>query len=56
MIVDSNVVIMQNHGILTAGETLLKAFDRLEVLEAAAKMTLFTALLGRVLTNERGEA
>lgn len=43
---DANVVMMENHGILAAGPTLLKAFDRLEVLEAAAKMTLYTHMMG----------
>jgi L-fuculose-phosphate aldolase len=43
---DCDVVLMENHGIVTVGPTLLKAFDRLEVLEAAANMTLITALLG----------
>jgi len=42
-----NVILMENHGILTVGETLLRAFDRLEVIEASAKMTLVTtSLLG----------
>lgn len=52
---DADVVILENHGILTVGSSLLAAFDRLEVLEAAAKMTLFTALLGGAapLTPER---
>lgn len=44
----SNVVVMENHGILAVGPTLLKAFDRLEVLEAAAKMTIITTLMQRV--------
>lgn len=38
--VDSNCVIMHNHGALTVGKTLLEAFDRLEVLENAAIITL----------------
>jgi L-fuculose-phosphate aldolase len=42
---DTNVVIMQNHGVLTVGPTMLKAFDRLEVLETAAKMTWITATM-----------
>ena len=42
----SNVFLMENHGVLAAGPTLLKAFDRLEVLEAAAKMTLYTHIMG----------
>lgn len=33
----SNIVIMQHHGIVTTGTSLLQAFDRIEVLEAAAK-------------------
>ncbi len=41
-----NIIIMANHGVLTVGETLLKAFDRIEVLEASAKITLYTQLLG----------
>ena len=41
-----NIVLMSNHGVLTVGDTLLKAFDRIEVLEASAKITLYTELLG----------
>ena len=41
-----NTILMSNHGVLTIGETLLKAFDRIEVLEASAKITLYTELLG----------
>lgn len=33
-------VLLRNHGVLTVGETLLQAFDRLEVLEVAARQTL----------------
>ena len=43
--VDTNVILMENHGIICLGQTLLVAFDRMEVLEAAAKMTLITELL-----------
>jgi len=51
----SNIVVMENHGILAVGPTLLKAFDRLEVLEAAAKMTIITTLMQCVspITKER---
>ncbi|RKX84101.1 MAG: class II aldolase/adducin family protein [Spirochaetes bacterium] len=41
-----NTILMSNHGVLTVGESLLKAFDRIEVLEASAKITLYTELLG----------
>ena len=37
-VLESNVVLMQNHGVLTVGESLLEAFHRIEVLESAAKM------------------
>lgn len=37
---DADCVIMRNHGALTVGVSLLQAFDRLEVLESAAKVTL----------------
>ncbi|MCD4729903.1 MAG: class II aldolase/adducin family protein [Bacteroidales bacterium] len=41
-----NVILMENHGVITVGQTLLEAYDRMEVLEASAKMTLLTGLLG----------
>lgn len=41
-----NVVLLENHGILAIGNNLLQAFDRIEVTEAAAKMTFITELLG----------
>ncbi len=39
---NTDVAIMQNHGIACVGKTLLNAFDKLEVCEAAAKMTWIT--------------
>lgn len=39
---NANCIIMKNHGALTVGTTMLQAFDRLEVLESAAKMTILT--------------
>jgi len=44
----TNVILMQNHGIICLGETLLEAFDRMEVLESAAKMTLIVKQLGEI--------
>lgn len=38
-------ILMDNHGVLATGYTLLQAFDRIEVLENAAKTTLITALI-----------
>ena len=39
-VLNSDILLLQNHGILTTGSTLLQAFDKIEVLENAAKMTL----------------
>jgi L-fuculose-phosphate aldolase len=52
---DVNVILLENHGIVCLGKDLLTAFDRLEVFEAAAKMTLITSLIGgqKPLTEER---
>jgi L-fuculose-phosphate aldolase len=44
---DADVIIMKNHGALTVGPTLLKAFDRIEVLEAAAQMTALIRLVSK---------
>ena len=38
----ANCIIMKNHGAITVGKSLLEAFDRLEVLETCAKMTLIS--------------
>ena len=43
----SGVLLLENHGVLTTGNSLLQAFDRLEVLENAARMTVITKLLGK---------
>ena len=41
-------IMLENHGILTTGKTLLEAFDRLEVIEFAARITLTASQLGQV--------
>jgi len=38
----ADILLLENHGVLTTGESLLQAFDKIEVLENAAKMTLIT--------------
>jgi L-fuculose-phosphate aldolase len=43
----SDILLLENHGILTAGSNLLQAFDKIEVLENAAKMTLMTEMTGK---------
>ncbi|NLJ44334.1 MAG: class II aldolase/adducin family protein [Bacteroidales bacterium] len=51
----SDILLLENHGILAAGSSLLQAFDRLEVLENAAKMTLIVEIKGgaRPLSKEQ---
>jgi len=44
---EADVMLLENHGILTTGKTLLSAFDKLEVLENAAKMTLIVEMTGK---------
>lgn len=41
----SDILLLENHGILTVGSGLLQAFDRVEVLENAAKMTVITEIM-----------
>lgn len=43
--VNSNVILMENHGIVTLGKNLLEAFYRMEILENAAKMTFYSKFL-----------
>ncbi|WP_066628311.1 class II aldolase/adducin family protein [Labilibacter marinus] len=42
---ENKVLIMENHGVTAIGSEMIKAFDRIEVLENAAKMTFITNLL-----------
>jgi L-fuculose-phosphate aldolase len=46
-ILKSDILLLENHGILTVGQNLLQAFDKIEVLENAAKMTLMTEMTGK---------
>jgi L-fuculose-phosphate aldolase len=39
-IIKSDILLLENHGILASGSNLLQAFDKIEVLENAAKMTI----------------
>ena len=43
----SNILLLENHGILAAGDDLLQAFDRIEVLESAARMNVIVELMGK---------
>lgn len=46
--------LMENHGVITVGKSLLNAFDKMELLENAAKQTLWSQIIpARNLTSER---
>jgi L-fuculose-phosphate aldolase len=46
-ILKSDILLLENHGILTTGSSLLQAFDKLEVLENAARMTMIVDMAGK---------
>ncbi len=39
---DHDVLMLENHGAITLGKSLLEAFDKMELLERAAQMTVIT--------------
>jgi L-fuculose-phosphate aldolase len=43
----SDILLLENHGVLTVGKNLLQAFDKVEVLENAARMTLIVDFEGK---------
>ena len=44
----SHALLLENHGALTTGQALLSAFDRMEVLEQAAKLTYLSKSFNKV--------
>lgn len=42
---DRDVLLLENHGVLTIGRSLLDAFDKIELLERASEMTVITRLM-----------
>ena len=54
----AQVVLMKNHGVLAVGQSLAEAFDRVEVLENAAKIQLLSQWSGsqNILTPLETEA
>lgn len=42
-----DVLLMENHGVVTLGKTLLEAFEKIDVLERAARMTVAASTLER---------
>ncbi len=43
----SDILLLENHGILSVGKDLLQAFDKIEVLENAARMTVIIEMMGK---------
>jgi L-fuculose-phosphate aldolase len=50
-----NAVLLENHGVVTAGENLLQAFQRLETLEYCAQINILASRLGpyQTLSNDQ---
>lgn len=50
-----DIVVLENHGVVSAGKTLLEAFQRFETLEFCARTILNAAILGgaRALSDEK---
>jgi len=46
-VLHADILLLENHGILTTGSNLLQAFDKIEVLENAAKMTLIVDMTNK---------
>jgi L-fuculose-phosphate aldolase len=44
----SDILLLENHGVLSIGTSLLQAFDKIEVLENAARMTVITEIMGSI--------
>ena len=43
---NNSCLLLENHGVIAGGETLLQAFNRIEVLEASAKITALLEQIG----------
>jgi L-fuculose-phosphate aldolase len=42
----TDILLLENHGILSVGANLLQAFDKIEVLENAARITVIVEVMG----------
>lgn len=58
MVVDTDVMVMRNHGVLTVGKTMKEAFFFMQLTEESAKVFTYSSILGnpRILTDEECEA
>jgi len=48
-LINTNVVLMENHGIITVGRTLFEAFDRMEALENCARINVISGIIGKAI-------
>ncbi len=53
---DGNALLLENHGAIAFGRTLLEAFDRLECLEQSAKLTYISRTVGITALDEGRKA
>ena len=44
---EHDIILLQNHGVLTLGDSLINAFNKMDALENVAKTILYTKLLGK---------
>lgn len=47
-VLDSDVIFLQNHGVITYGTDLQDAFSRMDAVENAAKTLIYAKILGRI--------
>ncbi len=43
---ETDIILLENHGILTVGKTLFEAYDKMEVFEMSSKIQFITHLMG----------
>lgn len=53
-VLSNEAIVLRNHGVITLGKTLKEAFFFMQILEEAAKVYLFSKLIGtpRILTDD----
>jgi L-fuculose-phosphate aldolase len=58
MVIDTDVMVMRNHGVLTVGKTMKEAFFFMQLTEESAKVFTYSSILGnpRILTDEECDA
>lgn len=54
LVVDTDVMVMRNHGVLTVGKTMKEAYFFMQLTEESAKVFTYSSVLGspRILSNE----